>query len=200
MARLVLADDNVTTQRVFELSLAGEGHQLECFSTAEDTLQHLRENGADLLFVHAGIPEQGGYELSREVKSSRDTSGLTVVMLVGAFQPFDAAKAARCGCLHQLAKPFETSTLLDTIRSLLENPPGIVLPEARHLFRIPLEEYQTQTVFDLSIEQCAVSGGLHERDVTAAPAPDFESLARGLPPGFGEEQHGDEASSSPAAG
>lgn len=197
MARLVLADDNVTTQRVFELSLAGEGHQLECFSTADDALQHLQEHGADLLFVHAGIPHQGGYELSRQVKSSRETAGVTVVMLVGAFQPFDAPKAASCGCLHQLAKPFETSTLLDTIRSLLENPPGIVLPEAQHLFRIPLEQCQAQTVFDLSIEQCAVSAGLRERDVSAPSAPDFESLAGGLPPGFGEQKHGEDASSGP---
>ncbi len=185
MPQIVLADDNVTTQRVFELSLAeDEGIELNCQESAEAAWDLIQQSPPDLLYVHVDLPEGGGYELSRRVKSSRQSAEVTVVMLVGAFQNFDAQKAARAGCLHHLAKPFETSTLLGQIRSLLENPPGILLPQSRFLFQIPQENSQAPLVFELSQSQCHPRLAELGREVKSPEVPDFQRPASRPVTGF----------------
>ncbi len=187
MANLILADDNLTTQRVFELALFEEDIEMSHFENAQSAVDFAQENPPDLVFAHIDIPELGGYELSRRIKSSAGTADATVVMLGGAFQVFDTVKAKECGCIHYLSKPFETSKLLELIRDLLENPPRIELPKPRFLFEIPLRECLTQTVFDLESSQCSAAWRLLGREVASPGRPDFAALSRQFPAGFGAE-------------
>jgi hypothetical protein len=73
------------------------------------------------------MPAPGGYELCARIKRDPRTSRVPVVLLVGAFEPFDEAEARSCGADEVLTKPFQS------IRDLVNKVGGLLggQPETR---------------------------------------------------------------------
>ncbi len=175
MPDLVLADDNLTTQRVFELSFGDEAVHVRSFSRGADALAHLQENSADIAFLNVSLRDIDGYSLCRKIKTNRTTSSTPVVLLVGAFQVFDEQRARRAGCRAHLAKPFETSQLLSLVKVILEEPrtepeAADLLPEG-YLFHIPFQENSAEIVFQLGRNERRPSFHVLEREVALPASP-----------------------------
>jgi hypothetical protein len=69
------------------------------------------------------MPEKDGYEVCEQIKSSPSWSHLPVLLLTGAFEPFDQERATRAGYDGSLAKPFEPETLIAKVKDLLARAP-----------------------------------------------------------------------------
>ncbi len=119
MALILLADDNLTTQKVFQLALEQEESRVRCFNTGQALLSHLATDSAELVALNLSLPDGNGYDLCRQIKSNPLHAHIPVVLLVGAFQTFDEERARGAGCTGHLSKPFETSELVRLVRSLL---------------------------------------------------------------------------------
>jgi hypothetical protein len=65
------------------------------------------------------MPEKDGYEVCDFIKKNPATSQIPVLLLTGAFEPFDQERASRVGCDGFLAKPFEPQTLIAKVKELL---------------------------------------------------------------------------------
>ena len=65
------------------------------------------------------MPEKDGYEVCEFIKKNAALSHVPVLLLTGAFEPFDQERAARAGCDGFLAKPFEPQTLIAKVKDLL---------------------------------------------------------------------------------
>src|SRR5687768_12095852 len=70
------------------------------------------------------MPEKDGYEVCDFIKKNPALSHIPVLLLTGAFEPFDQEKAARVGCDGFLAKPFEPQTLIAKVKDLLAKSAG----------------------------------------------------------------------------
>ncbi len=181
MPDLLLADDNLTTQRVFELSFVDEAVNVKSFSRGADALAHLQENPADIAFLNVSLRDVDGYSLCRKIKSNRATSPTPVVLLVGAFQVFDEPRARRAGCRAHLAKPFETSQLLSLVKEILEEPrsepdAAALLPEG-YLFHIPLQENPAETIFPLGKSERRPLFQVLRREVVLPSPPSLQPAA-----------------------
>jgi CheY-like chemotaxis protein len=119
---LLLADDSVTIQRVIELTFAEEDVQVVAVSDGDQAIQRLESAPPDIVLADIGMPGRNGYEVARYVRQSPRLSHIPVVLLTGAFEPVDQAKATEVGCDGVLAKPFEPQLVIGRVKELLSSP------------------------------------------------------------------------------
>ena len=117
---LLLADDSVTIQRVIELTFADEDTTSP--SVTATVRRRLDSLPPDIVLVDVGMPGKTGYEVAAYMKQSPRLSHIPVVLLTGAFEPVDAARAAGAGCDGVLAKPFEPRQVIGRVKELLGRP------------------------------------------------------------------------------
>jgi CheY-like chemotaxis protein len=119
---LLLADDSLTIQRVIELTFADEDIDVVAVSDGDQAIARLDAVPPDIVLVDVGMPGKTGYEVAAYVKQSPRLSHIPVVLLTGAFEPVDAARAAGAGCDGVLAKPFEPQQVIGRVKELLGRP------------------------------------------------------------------------------
>src|SRR5881628_3847191 len=119
---LLLADDSVTIQRVIELTFADEDVKVVAVSDGDQAIQRLDAAPPDIVLADIGMPGKNGYEVAQYVKQSPGLAHIPVVLLTGAFEPVDQAKATEAGCDGVLAKPFEPQLVIARVKELLSKP------------------------------------------------------------------------------
>jgi CheY-like chemotaxis protein len=117
---LLLADDSVTIQRVIELTFADEDIDVIAVSDGDQAIARLEASPPDIVLADIGMPGRNGYEVARYVKQSPRLSHIPVVLLTGAFEPVDQARADEAGCDGVLAKPFEPQLVIGRVKELLQ--------------------------------------------------------------------------------
>jgi CheY-like chemotaxis protein len=116
---LLLADDSVTIQRVIELTFADEDIDVVAVSDGDQAIARLDAMPPDILLVDVGMPGKSGYEVAAYVKQTPKLAHIPVVLLTGAFEPVDEARATAAGCDGVLAKPFEPQMVIGRVKELL---------------------------------------------------------------------------------
>lgn len=119
MATILLADDSVTIQRVIELTFANEGIRVVTVTDGDAAIAQVRAERPDIILADVGLPQVDGYRLAEQVKRTPELAGVPVLLLTGAFEPVDEARARESGCDGVLVKPFEPQRLVGTVKSLL---------------------------------------------------------------------------------
>jgi CheY-like chemotaxis protein len=117
--KLLLADDSVTIQRVIELTFADEDVQVTAVGDGQQAIDRLRVDRPDIVLADVGMPERDGYEVSAFIKGDPSLSHIPVLLLTGAFEPIDEARAKAVGCDGVLVKPFEPQMVISRVRDLL---------------------------------------------------------------------------------
>ena len=118
--RLLLADDSITIQKVVAIIFANEEFELTVVDNGIAALQKAREVRPDVMLVDALMPGKSGYEVCEEIRRDPDLSSTPILLLIGAFEPFDEEKAHNCGADASITKPFESQQLIDRVKELLE--------------------------------------------------------------------------------
>src|SRR3954452_18871211 len=105
--KLLLADDSVTIQRVIELTFADEDVQVIAVGNGADAIERAQRDRPDIVLADVGMPERNGYEVAAFIKGTPNLAHILVVLLTGACEPVDEARARAVGCDGVLVKPFE---------------------------------------------------------------------------------------------
>ena len=74
----------------------------------------------DVLLVDAVMPGKTGYEVCEDIRRDPALKGIPILLLTGAFEPFDEGKARQCGADDFISKPFESQHLIDKVMGLVE--------------------------------------------------------------------------------
>lgn len=117
--KLLVADDSVTIQKLVGLAFNDEDAVIESVSSGDAALDRLQEFSPDIVLADVFMPGGSGYEVCERIKHDPKQAHIPVVLLVGTFDPFDEAEASRVKSDGHLRKPFDTSELLQTVRSLV---------------------------------------------------------------------------------
>ena len=118
--RLLLADDSVTIQRVIELTFADEDVQVTAVGDGQAAIDCIREEPPDIVLTDVTMPERDGYEVAAFIKEDPALAHIPVVLLTGAYEPVDEARAKAIGCDGIMVKPFEPQMVINRVRELLE--------------------------------------------------------------------------------
>ena len=107
--KLLLADDSLTIQKVVALTFTDEGMEVVSVGTGEEAIRSMEESGPpDVLLADVQMPGMSGYEVCERVKQDARWQHVPVVLLKGAFEPFNEAEARRVGADEVLSKPFQS--------------------------------------------------------------------------------------------
>jgi CheY-like chemotaxis protein len=117
--KILLADDSITIQKVIELTFSDEDFEVMTVGNGRLAIERVQEAPPDILLCDIIMPEKDGYDVCDFVKKNPSLAHIPVLLLTGAFEPFDQERAARVGCDGFLAKPFEPQTLIAKVKDLL---------------------------------------------------------------------------------
>ncbi len=118
--KLLLADDSITIQKVVGIIFANENYELTVVDNGNAALEQAKEIQPDVILVDALMPGKSGYDVCREVRQVPAIKDIPLLLLVGAFEPFDEEKARNSGADDHISKPFESQHLIEKVKKLIE--------------------------------------------------------------------------------
>lgn len=121
--KLLLADDSVTIQRVIELTFADEDIDVTVVGDGQLAIERLDADPPDIVLADIDMPKRDGYEVAAYIKSRPKLAHIPVVLLTGAFEQVDLARATTVGSSEVLAKPFEPQMVINKVKQLLGKKP-----------------------------------------------------------------------------
>lgn len=129
---LLLADDSVTIQRVIKLTFADEDVEVVAVGDGDQAVAALDKAAPDIVLADVAMPGKSGYDVAQYIRHTPRLAHIPVVLLTGAFEPIDEARAAEVGCDGVLAKPFEPEAVVSRVRELLSRarPQAAAVPIA----------------------------------------------------------------------
>ncbi len=117
--KLLLADDSLTIQKVVELVLADQHFEIKSCNDGEQALSEVESFGPDIVLADIEMPKLNGYQLCEKIKNNPATVHIPVILLAGAFEPFDENYSKSVGADDYIIKPFESQELISKVKSLL---------------------------------------------------------------------------------
>jgi CheY-like chemotaxis protein len=164
---LLLADDSLTIQRVIELTFADEDVNVVTVSDGDEAIAIMDRTPPDIVLADVGMPGRNGYEVAEHIRDTPRLAHIPIVLLTGAFESIDQAKATAVGCDGVLAKPFEPQLVIGRVRELLAKPkpspsPDSALPEPLGSDRASASE-PPESVESPAVEDGEAAGDYFER-------------------------------------
>ena len=147
-ARILVADDNVTNQRVAQLILESGGHTVTIVENGEAALDALERGGFDIALFDLSMPVISGLEA---LKLYRFTAvrPIPILILSANVTPEAIAECETAGAAEFVGKPLRASLLLEAIERQLATDAEHrtqVAPPARSEERTPLSLVDTPPI------------------------------------------------------
>jgi CheY-like chemotaxis protein len=121
---LLLADGNATIHRVVALTFASEDIKVVSVSDGEQAIARITAEPPDIVLADIAMPKRNGYEVSAFVKGQPSLSHIPVLLLAGALEPVDQARAAQVHCDGVLVKPFDPHHMIARVLELVPGTKG----------------------------------------------------------------------------
>ncbi len=128
MAKILVADDELSMREFLKILLTKEGHEVICAADGEEALSLFQAHPCDLLVSDIKMAKVDGLELLRKVKEF--CPNMAVVMITAYGSPEDAIAAMKAGAYDYLTKPFKLKEIKSVIRHALSKPIGKDMEEA----------------------------------------------------------------------
>ncbi len=118
-ARILVADDSVTIQKVVELTFSKEDFVLTQARSGEEAIRKAKEIRPDLVLLDLVMPDMNGYDVCAALRTEPVLRSVPIIMLAGTFESFDQQRGAQAGANDVVTKPFESQVLVGKVKQLL---------------------------------------------------------------------------------
>ena len=118
-ARILVADDSVTIQKVVELTFSKEDFVLVQARNGEEAIRKAKEQRPDLVLLDLVMPDKNGYEVCAALRKEPALRTVPILLLTGTFEAFDKNKGFQAGANDFITKPFESQALISKVKQLL---------------------------------------------------------------------------------
>ncbi len=167
--KLLLADDSITIQKVVNLTFADEGIEVITVGDGDSAMQKISEMSPDVILADVNMPGLNGYQICEIIRDNPVTRHLPVVLLVGSFEPFDEAEAARVGANAYLTKPFQS------IRQLVSQVTDLMESSAATSETLPLAEQDFHESLDGLAPEVNDIDNLYQKSFGGSAGDEIES-------------------------
>ena len=129
-ARILVADDSATIQKVVEFTLSREDVELVQARSGDEAMQKAREVKPDLMLIDHSMPGQSGQELCGAIRRDPQLKDVPIILMAGVSGNVDEAAARQAGATDVVIKPFESQVLIEKVKQLLLGAPAAFAGEA----------------------------------------------------------------------
>ena len=119
--RILVVEDDRTSQRLTEYTLKQAGYEISIASDGIDGLKRAREDHPDLVLLDIMLPGMDGYEVCHRLRQDPETATLPILMISAKAHQEDKDTGIKVGADVYLTKPVEPSEILAKVESLLSN-------------------------------------------------------------------------------
>ena len=120
MSRILVVEDSVTQREMMKDLLEGSGLRVTVANNGIEALQIAQNQQLNLILLDIILPKMNGYEVCRRIKSTASTQHLPVVMCSSKGEEFDRYWGMKQGADAYIAKPFQPTELVGTVKQLLQ--------------------------------------------------------------------------------
>ncbi|MBI4667213.1 MAG: response regulator [Nitrospinae bacterium] len=118
--KVLVADDSVTIQKVFELAFESEGVEILLASDGRAALDMARKHMPSIIIADVNMPEMDGFDLCRFIKKESELTHIPVYLLSSALDDFDDARAAQAGAAGRFEKPFRSEEMVKKVMAAVK--------------------------------------------------------------------------------
>jgi CheY-like chemotaxis protein len=118
MARIMLAEDDLTMVTLLKTLLGMEGYQVIALSIDEDVIQAVHNDRPDILLMDVHLPHTNGLDVLTQLRGDDDIKDLKVVMTSGLNLELECKSQ---GADDFLLKPYMPDDLLQILKKNLNH-------------------------------------------------------------------------------
>jgi CheY-like chemotaxis protein len=118
-AKVLIADDSNTIQKVFERTFPPEEFTLSFANNGEEALTKARTDKPNVIIADINMPSKNGFEVCEELKKDPALRGIPILLLIGILDDFDEDEGRRVGADGFIIKPFESNAAISKVREAL---------------------------------------------------------------------------------
>lgn len=119
-AKILVADDSLTIQKVVGITLADTGYELEQCKSENDLYEKIKVRKYDLILLDFNLAEsKSGYDLAKEVLSI--SPDVKILVMLGTFDSVDESQLESIGVADKIVKPFESAKFVEKCTELIES-------------------------------------------------------------------------------
>ncbi|NEP46912.1 MAG: response regulator [Okeania sp. SIO2H7] len=119
MSKILVVEDSVTQREMISGLLKNSGLTVSVAGDCVEALARLQNAIPDLVVLDIVMPRMNGYEVCRRIKSDAKTKNIPVVMCSSKGEEFDRYWGLKQGADAYIAKPFQPTELVGTVKQLL---------------------------------------------------------------------------------
>jgi len=117
---ILVVEDEAKLARLMKQLLETCGFKVQTAGSGAEALTYATQERPDLVTLDLRLPDQDGYAVCRQLRQLYHSSVLPVVMVTAMSQPVDQLRGIASGADAYLTKPYDSSELIQTIVTLLE--------------------------------------------------------------------------------
>lgn len=114
--RILLAEDNVTSQKVAVQMLKRMGYKADVAANGIEALQALERQPYDLVLMDLKMPEMDGLQATRIIRQRWPENGLKIIAVTAYALQGDKEKCIEAGMDDYISKPMRVSELAEMLR------------------------------------------------------------------------------------
>lgn len=119
MSTVLVVEDSMTQRAMITDLLKGSGLNVTIASDGVEALEKIQGHSPDLVVLDIVMPRMNGYEVCRQIKANPKTQNIPVVMCSSKGEEFDRYWGMKQGADAYIAKPFQPTELVGTVKQLL---------------------------------------------------------------------------------
>ncbi len=119
MSTVLIVEDSVAQREMIKDLLESSGLKVTAVSDGFEALKLIQGHPPDLVLLDIVMPKINGYEVCRRIKSDATTRMLPVVLCSSKGEEFDRYWGMKQGADAYIAKPFQPTELVGTVKQLL---------------------------------------------------------------------------------
>jgi two-component system OmpR family response regulator len=118
--RVLVVDDEVHITELLALALSYNGFAVDQASSGASAIESLRDRIADLVILDVMLPDLGGFEVARRLRSSEGPAkDVPIIFLTARDSTQDKVEGLRLGSDDYVTKPFSVEELVERVRAVL---------------------------------------------------------------------------------
>ncbi len=119
MSTVLVVEDSPAQREMITDLLRGSGLDVSVATDGVEALERIKSHQPDIVILDIVMPRMNGYELCRRLKNDPRTQGVPVVMCSSKGEEFDRYWGIKQGADAYIAKPFQPTELVGTVKQLL---------------------------------------------------------------------------------